>query len=144
MVDERRRRRTLTPMSGEVVVRDISDEVRRARPRRLATLLRLPHLPHARTTTGAIAIGLVRVAIALVPCIGIALLIDHFLDRSPAIAFYLVGASVLATAFLFAAADTESRYYWDAEEREERVRMSVSYMLVGGLLIAIGVVLESM
>jgi hypothetical protein len=75
--------------------------------------------------------ALVRIGLAVAVSAGVALLIDCFLDRSPAVAFYIAGAVVLAVAFLFSASDTESAY-WDAEER---VRGSFLYMVVGGLVI---------
>jgi hypothetical protein len=141
-VDADGRRRNLTPLSGELTFRDTDQEIRRAGRRRFAPPRRLiPRLPVPKTTAGAVAWAFVRIGLAVAVSAGVALLIDYFLDRSPAVAFYIVGAVVLAVAFLFSAADTESAY-WDAEEREARVRGSFLYMVVGGLVIVIGVLIE--
>jgi hypothetical protein len=89
-----------------------------------------------------VARGLLRLGLAVGAASGIALLVNHFTDRSTAFGFYVVGAGVLAVAFLTSAADINSPYYYRVAEREQRVTMSFAYMLAGAIVVLIGVAIE--
>lgn len=96
-----------------------------------------------RTLAGAIVVGLIRLGVALSVGVAGAALVVHWAGRSWPVAFYMVGAFLLATAVFFSAADVGRPHYYVQAEREYRVRASFSYVLVGALLIVIGVLLES-
>ena len=95
------------------------------------------------TTLGAVVLqGLVRLVIAVGTASGVALLIDHWTSRNTAFGFYVVGAAVLAIAFLTSAAPLNTPYYFRQADRERRVSMSFAYMLAGGVVVLIGVLVE--
>lgn len=89
-----------------------------------------------------IARGLLRLGIAVAAASGVALLINHFVGRGTAFGFYIVGAAVLAVAFMTSAADVNSPYYYRVAEREQRVNMSFAYILAGVIVVAIGVLID--
>jgi len=138
---EPRRARTLTPLDSELRAPEPPRHARvtlwgrfrmwRARRRPPQTLL------------GALALGLLRLAIAGALGTVVALLLARWLDRPTQVGFYLAGAAVLAVAFMSSAADMGTPYYYDHYERGYRVRASFSYVLVGAILICVAVVLES-
>jgi hypothetical protein len=133
------RRRSLTPLESELrpshtPIADkpsVIERLRRRRERRPPTTLR-----------GAVARGLLRLGIAVGVASGVALAVDHWTGRSTAFGFYVVGAAVLAIAFLTSASDLSTPYYYRRGNREQRIRMSFAYMLAGALVVAIGVAIE--
>ncbi len=134
------RRRSLTPLESELrahqeapITREPSllDRLRRRRERRPPT-----------TLAGVVARGLLRLAIAVGVASGVALAVDHWTGRTTAFGFYVVGAAVLAIAFLTSASDLSMPYYYRRGDREQRIRMSFAYMLAGALVVAIGVAIE--
>lgn len=72
-----------------------------------------------------------------------ALLVARLLDRPLTIGLYIAGATTLGLTFFMTAADDSTPYYIGQHEREQRVRISLSYALVGLILIGAGVVLEA-
>lgn len=139
--DPARRRRTLTPLSGELraeqrgpaprrrgLLRSVADRRRRRQP--------------PRTVAGALAWAAVRLALAVGLAAVAAVVAARWLDRPPEIGFYLVGACILGMAFLLSAADVQSIHDDDRAEREYRVRASLVWILVGALVLGIAVVLE--
>jgi hypothetical protein len=89
-----------------------------------------------------IAHGLLRLGLAVAAASGVALLVNHWAGRGTAFGFYIVGAAVLAVAFMNSAADVNSPYYYRVAERERRVNMSFAYMLAGAIVVAIGVAID--
>jgi len=137
-----RRRTSLTPLESElrfpaVVQPQVPSAWRRAR-RRLRRERRPP-----RTLHGAILAGLLRLGLAVGLASVAALLVDHWLHRTTALGFYIVGGFVLASAVLMSAGDVGTPYYYGQRERERRVKLSVSYVIAGLLVIAIGVAIEA-
>jgi hypothetical protein len=144
MEDERRPRK-LTPMSGEL--RAEAGWVRpgpveeRYKPKTVKTL--------PRTTKEVVLRGLRRLLITLVLIVGatalVALLVVHFADTSPnrtfALSYILVGAGLLGLAF-FHQTGQESEWYRDREEHEAAFNWSTVYALFGVLMLAIGTVLD--
>lgn len=135
-------RRRLTPLESEMTAShrptvpgkpSLMDRLRRRRARRVPT-----------TVAGAVAQGLIRLAIVAAVASGIALAVDHWTHRETAFGFYIVGAAVLATAFGLSAADVSSPRHYGRGERERRVSMSFSYVLAGAVVIAIGVAVEQL
>ena len=138
--------RKLTPFESELrseAPRSFGPPRRRGPWSRFLTWRRRRRPQPPRTLRGAIFVGLVRLAVALAAGSGVAALVVRWFDKSWVVAFYAVGAFVLATAVFFSAADTESPNYYNSSEREYRVRASFSYVLVGTLLLGIGLVLET-
>lgn len=90
-----------------------------------------------------IALGLTRLAVATGAASGLALLVDHLLGRSTALGFYLVGGFLLAAAVLMSTGDLSSPYYYRQGGRERRVSLSLSYVLAGAIVVAIGVAIEA-
>lgn len=136
------RRRQLTPMESELRAQAHP----RATPRsgswsRFRSWRRRRRPP--RTLRGALAAGLVRLAVTTCLGAGAAWLIAELLGRDLSTGFYIAGAAVLAVAFMSSAADMGSPYYADRGEREYRVSSSFSYVLVGLVLIGIAVALET-
>lgn len=142
---QERKRRTLTPLESELRPSGWQYERERETPlRRLRKRVRGRRPPPA-TLGAAIARGLLRMAFLVALGAGAAYLIARGLDRSLAVGFYLVGAGMLAVAFFSSAADMGTPDYAltsDRGEREYRVRGSLSYVLVGLALIAVGTALE--
>jgi hypothetical protein len=135
----RERRRSLTPLESELrpshaPIADKPSAIERLRWRRAK---RVP-----TTLRGAILHGLTRLGIAVAVASGIALALDHWVDRGTAFGFYIVGAAVLAVAFGMSAAPIRTPYYYRQGDRELRVRMSFSYILAGAIVIAIGAAIE--
>jgi hypothetical protein len=107
------------------------ERLRRRRPKRPPT-----------TLAGILAAGLGRLGIAVGAASGIALVVAHWTGRNTAFGFYVVGAGLLAVAFLSSAANVSTPYYYRQADRERRVSMSFAYMLAGGVVVAIGVIVE--
>src|SRR6266550_863920 len=98
-------RRSLTPLESELRIDPVplTDE----RP----SLLGRFHAWRARrepptTRRGVIAHGLLRLTIALGVATGLAFLVDHFKGGNTAVGFYIVGAALLAVAFMTSATST--------------------------------------
>ena len=96
-----------------------------------------------KTLLGALVAGLFRLGIAVGIASAAALFVDHWLHRTTALGFYVVGGFVLAAAVLMSAGDVGTPYYYGQREREHRVRLSVSYVIAGIFVIAIGVAIEA-
>lgn len=95
------------------------------------------------TTFRAVVLqGLIRLALAVGVASGAALLVDNWTGRNTSFGFYVVGAAVLAIAFLTSAAPMNTPYYFRQADRERRVSMSFAYMLAGALVVLIGVLIE--
>jgi hypothetical protein len=133
------RRRSLTPLESELRP---DHRATAPKPDRLARLRRRRERRPPTTFTGAVARGLLRLGIAVGAASGIALLLSHFTGRGAAFGFYVVGAGVLAVAFLTSATNVNTPYYYRVAERERRVSMSFAYMLAGGVVVLIGVAIE--
>ena len=88
--------------------------------------------------------GVVRLLVVLSVATGAAVLLDHFTGRSAAFGFYVVGAFILAAAFLMSGADMGSPYYYDQGEREQRVSLSFSYVVAGLLVLAVAVAVDAL
>ena len=134
------RRRSLTPLESEL--RTGGETSVRRRPRLRERLPRRRERRPPTTLGGVIARGLLRLGIAVAAASGVALLINHFVGRGTAFGFYIVGAAVLAVAFMTSAADVNSPYYYRVAEREQRVNMSFAYILAGVIVVAIGVLID--
>lgn len=140
--DAPKRRRGLTPMESELRTQAAPPTTpQRGLWSRWLSWRRRRRPP--RTLAGALALGLLRLAVAGGLGAVAAIAIAHWLGRDLAVGFYIAGAAVLAVAFMSSAADMESPYYVDRGEREYRIRLSFSYVLVGLVLVGIGVALET-
>ena len=143
-----RRRSTLTPLESELRAGD--GRIAPATPGLVTRIRRRFHLERRRPTTlaGAIVQGLVRLAIAVGLASGIALLADHWLHRSTALGFYIVGAALLAVAFSTSAGMSGRMGGWylyhGAEGRERRFNLGVAYIGAGALVIGIAVAIEAL
>ena len=133
------RRRSLTPLESELRP---DHRATVAKPDRLARLRRRRERRPPTTFAGAVARGVLRLGIAVAAASGIALLVAHLTGRGTAFGFYVVGAGVLAVAFLTSATNMNTPYYYRVAERERRVSMSFAYMLAGALVVLIGVAIE--
>jgi hypothetical protein len=136
-----RRRRALTPFESELRFDDPfhRDAPKRPRLRRRKRRERLP----PTTLRGAILHAVVRLTVVVAIATGVAVLVDHLADRPAAFGFYVVGAFVLLAGFMLSSADMGTRYYISRGEREQRVRMSFSYVLAGFVIIAVAVAVDT-
>jgi hypothetical protein len=132
------RRRSLTPLDSEL---RRPAEPKIGKPSLLERLRRRERRPPT-TTGGAVARGLLRLAIAVGAACGVALLIDHLVDRTEAFGFYIVGAAILAIAFMTSASNMGTRGTYTRAEREQRVNWSFAYVLAGAIVVAIGVLID--
>jgi hypothetical protein len=137
-----RRRTTLTPLESELRFQDIAPPKPPGAWQRLRRRLRRERRP-PKTLVGALVAGLVRLGIVVGLASAAALLVDHWLHRTTALGFYVVGGFVLAAAVLMSTGDVGTPYYYRQREREHRVRLSVSYVIAGIFVIAIGVAIEA-
>ena len=91
--------------------------------------------------------GSLRLAIAVTIASGVRVLVDHWLGRSTALGFYIVGAALLAVAFSTSAGMSGrmgGRYmYHGVGGRERRFNLGIAYIGAGAVVIAIGVVIEA-
>jgi hypothetical protein len=134
------RRRSLTPLESEL--RADVDPASERKPRLVSRLPRPRKRRPPTTLRGAVARGLLRLAITLAIASGIALLIDHLTGRDTSFGFYIVGAAILAIAFFTSASDMSTGYWYKQREREQRINWSFAYMLAGALVIAVGVLID--
>jgi hypothetical protein len=145
MEQEPRRRRTLTPLSGELrapVAWTPADPTRKERRRKAKA---------PPTTRGGVLLhGLARFALLLGSLIGGVALIATLIvwlggassGRVFPIAFYIAGA-LLGSAAFFGGTGTYAPEYWDRGERERAFNMTFVYGVFAVILIGIGVLLES-
>ncbi len=137
----RERRHSLTPLESEL--RPAAQPGAEA-PSRFKRFRRREKRP-PKTTSEAVARGVIRLGIAVGAASGIALLVDHFTGRSTAFGFYVVGAAIFAIAFMTSTGGMGVRMsYSDVSraERERRVNWSFAYGLAGALVIVIGVLVD--
>jgi hypothetical protein len=136
----------LTPLPGE-----LRAEARASRPlepawpgprSRLADWRRRRR--PAQTLGGAVAFGLLKLAIGLTVGSGLALLLAHLLARPAAIGFYVLGSVVLLAALVGAQASRRrTAYEYGESGRPPRARPGLLLAAVGILLIATGAILET-
>ena len=143
-----RRRATLTPLESELRA---TDERVAPAPPTLSTRIQRRFLPHrGRPTTlaGALAQAAIRLGIAVVLASAAALLIDHWLGRSAALGFYIVGAALLAVAFSTSAGMSGRMGGWymyhGVEGRERRLNLGIAYIAAGAVVIGVGVLIEAL
>jgi ABC-type Co2+ transport system permease subunit len=76
----------------------------------------------------------------------VALLIDHWLDRSPALGFYIVGAALLAVAFTTSTGMSGQMggwyFYRGAQEQARRINTGLAYIVAGATVLGIAVAIE--
>ena len=151
MGDDKRRRKQLTPMSGELkapadwVTPTSAPE--KTRPRKEKTL--------PVTRWQVLRAGLKRIAIVLIILfalvMGVALLMVQFLDiersRALTLAFFGCGAFIALGGFLTgttgSSADWMPEEGYDAEDRAQAVNASIVYGAFGVALIIVGAVLDA-
>ena len=133
------RRRSLTPLESELRTRP--EPPASSKPGRFERYRTREKRPPT-TTGGAVARGLLVLGIAVGVASGVALLIDHFTGRNAHFGFYIVGAGLLAIAFLTSASPMGVRGTYSRAEREQRVSWSFAYILAGAIVIAIGVAID--
>jgi hypothetical protein len=136
------RRRSLTPLESELRPKAYREPEAPSRWERLRRRERRP----PKTTAEAVVRGLIILGIAIGVASGIALLVDHFTGRAASFGFYVVGAALLAIAFVTSAGGMGARPYYAAQgsraEREQRVSWSFSYILAGALVVLVGVLID--
>jgi hypothetical protein len=142
---EQARRRTLTPFESELRVGTASAEPPAlGRPglwRRFRDWQHRRRLP--RTLAGAIALGLVRLAVGFAVGVGLAVLAARLLDRPTPIGFYTVGAAILLSGLLGAQANRQRAAYEYADSGQiVRARPGVTMAAVGTLLLITGGIFE--
>jgi hypothetical protein len=139
---EPRRRRTLTPFESEL---RFDDPLHPAAPKRRSRLRPRRKARQPPTTLpGAIVHALLRLLLVVALATGAAVLLDHLARRSAAFGFYVVGAFVLLAGFMLSAGNVNTPYYYSNGEREQRVRMSFSYVLAGFVILAVAVVVDAL
>jgi hypothetical protein len=137
-----RRRASLTPLESELRFPDPALPKPPSGWQRTRRRLRRERRPPT-TLLGAVAAGLLRLAFAAGIASVAALLVNHWLHRTTALGFYVVGGFVLSAAVLMSAGDVGTPYYYGQTERERRIKLSVSYVIAGLVVIAIGVAIEA-
>jgi hypothetical protein len=143
-VPETPRRKTLTPLESELRP---EEPQRPSRPPGPVTRLRRRRQRERRppaTLAGAVRRGLGRLAIVIAVASAVALVVARYADRRASFGLYAVGAFVLLAAVLMSSAGTGTRFYFSASERERRVRLSLSYVLAGALVVAIAVLMDTL
>src|SRR5260221_2487216 len=115
---EPRRVRKLTPLESELRAPEAPRHARITPWGRFRTWPARRHPP--QPLLGALGLGLVRLAIADALGTVVALLLARWLGRPTQVGFYVVGAAVLAVAFMHSAADMGSPYHFNRAEREYR------------------------
>ena len=145
--DEQRTRRGLTPLESELRA-ETQPPLRHERPRpqgplrRLSDWRRRPRPP--RTLAGAVALGLLKLAVGVALASALAVLLARLLGRPSAIGFYVLGAIVLLSALVGAQASRQRMVYEYGESgRPPRARPGMLLAAVGVLLILVGAMLET-
>jgi MFS family permease len=141
------RRRSLTPLESEL--RAPEHPVSPAAPR-LVTRLRRGYRREPRgpvTLTAVITRALIRLGIAVALASAVALLIDHWLHRSRALGFYVVGAALLAVAFSTSVGASGQMggwyFYRGPNEQARRINTGIAYIVAGAVVIGIAVAIEA-
>ena len=140
------RRRSLTPLESEL--RAQADIVTPAVPSLLTRLRRKYRRGPREAVTLAAVIrrALIRLAVAVAAASGVALLIDHWLHRSPALGFYIVGAALLAVAFTTSTGMSGQMggwyFYRGAGEQARRINTGMAYTVAGAIVLGIAVAIE--
>ena len=141
------RRASLTPLESELRATD--DQIAPASPSLATRFQRRFGGRRSQPTTllGALRQGSLRLAIAVTIASGVAFLVDHWLGRSTALGFYIVGAALLAVAFSTSAGMSGRMGGWymyhGVGGRERRFNLGIAYIGAGAVVIAIGVVIEA-
>lgn len=140
------RRRSLTPFGSEL--RATEERIAPAAPGMTTRLRRRLRREPPKTVAGAFLHGLVRLVVATSIASGIALLVDHWLGRSQALGFYLVGGVLLAVAFSTSSGMAGQMGGWyffeDAGDREHRFNLGIAYIIAGAAVIGLGVLIEAL
>jgi MFS family permease len=140
------RRHSLTPLESELRAQEHT--VAPAAPGLVTRLRRkLRRAPHPPATIGGVLRrALIRLTVAVAMASGVALLIDHWLHRSRALGFYIVGAALLAVAFstsVGAAGQMGGWYFYRGpNEQARRVNTGIPYIVAGAAVIGIAVAIE--
>jgi hypothetical protein len=151
-VEEPRRRRTLTPLSGELRANE-ADVLGRPPPKPRASLrarLRRRRRPPPRTWREAVARGLARFAVVVGLlsglAVGVAFLLAWLtgieLQRALTLSFLLGGVLILAAGFFSSAAPMDTDYYYEVPDRERMISNTFVYVAIGFVLVGIGVILD--
>jgi hypothetical protein len=150
-MEERRRRRTLTPLSGELKVgeAEVFGPPPRARKRLRDRLRRRPK-PPPKTWSEAIARGLARFTLTIVLLSGVATgaaallwwLAGMEFARAVTLSFLLGGVLILAGGFFSSAAPIDTDYYYEVPDRERMISNTFVYAAIGVVLVLIGIVLD--
>ena len=94
-----------------------------------------------------IARSLIRLGIAVAVASGVALLIDHWLHRSRALGFYIVGAALFAVAFSTSVGASGQMggwyFYRGPNEQARRISTGIAYIVAGAVVIGIAVAIEA-
>jgi hypothetical protein len=150
-MEERRRRRTLTPLSGELRVSEAEVLGRPPQARkRLRDRLRRRPKPPPKTWGEAIARGLARFTAAVVllsaALVGVAGLLWRFAGmefaRAATLSFLLGGVLILAGGFFSSAAPIDTHFYYEVPDRERMISNTFVYAAIGIVLVLIGIVLD--
>jgi hypothetical protein len=149
-VEERRRRRTLTPLSGELRVEEAHVLGRPAPRKTLRARLRRQPKPPPKTWAGAIARGLARFTLTVVLLSGVVVAVAAGLwwlagmdfARALTLSFLLGGVLILAGGFFSSAAPVDTDYWYDVSDRERTISNTFVYAAIGIVLVLIGIVLD--
>jgi MFS family permease len=140
------KRRSLTPLESELRARE--ESVAPAPPG-LVTRLRRRYRQDPRrpaTIGGVLMRALMRLGVAVTVASAVALLIDHWLHRSRALGFYIVGAALLAVAFSTSVGASGQMggwyFYRGPQEQARRINTGIAYIVAGALVIGIAVAIE--
>ena len=149
-MEEPRRRRTLTPLSGELRTGD-AQVLGRPEPRRpLRARLRRKPKPPPKTWGEAIARGIARFTLTIVLLSAVVLgvaaalwwLAGMELARAVTLSFLLGGVLILAGGFFSSAAPIDTDYWYDVSDRERTISNTFVYAAIGVVLVLIGIVLD--
>jgi hypothetical protein len=149
-MDEPRRRRSLTPLSGELRAEE-AQVLGRPPPRKsLRARLRRKPKPPPKTWGEAIARGLVRFTLTIVLLsallAGVAVLLVQFTDmefaRAVTLSFLLGGVLILAGGFFSSAAPVDTDFYYETPDRERMISNTFVYAAIGVVLVLIGIALD--
>lgn len=149
-MDDEPKRRSLTPLSSELTIRAEPAPKPPSALRRLRERKRNKPVP--TTKMGVVVAGVERFLFtiaALTALISVAaVLLIWLADVEPKRAFmamFLAGGCLLVGGGAMSAADMGgSDYYWDQQEKEQRVSYSFVFIVVGLPLIAVGLLLEAL
>jgi hypothetical protein len=149
-VEESPRRRTLTPLSGELRAEE-AQVVGRPEPRKpLRARLRRKPKPPPKTWAEAVARGLMRFTLTVVLLSGVILVVaaalwrfaDMDFARAATLSFLLGGVLILAGGFFSSAAPIDTDFYYEVPDRERMISSTFVYAAIGIVLVLIGIVLD--